>query len=123
MLSAVIANSAGLAGRWPKAERMPKAVSKKIIGQTSHIFLFDHIGNACNHGRIKRRIAQMASTVKPMPANTCRRNPRHSIGTTSCGYFKYSTNKRFGRTSYSAIKPGVAASKNTNNTIQAITQK
>src|SRR5574343_349073 len=91
MASLVSANSAGLAGRWSKLDRMAtKAHTTKVVAS--------------------------------VPPTRWRRKPFHSMGNTSAGYFRYSTNRRLGRESYSLMNAGDAISSRARSATDRTTQ-
>ncbi len=80
-------------------------------------------GYIASHGSVNSDVKIMAASTTSSAVTTWIRKPFHSIAHTSFGYLKYSTNRRLGRTSYSAIKPGVEASIKSKKVMEPTIQK
>ena len=120
--SDVRANMAGFAGRWPVVERTHINTVRTTRGHTRSAFLWLEGTGARSQGRSARQNNAMAPAVNPRLRNTVGLNPVHSIEKTSRGNFKYSINRRLGRTSYWLINVGVASSINTTSVIARTAQ-
>src|SRR5690554_3356113 len=79
-------------------------------------------GGSSSQGSVYSESRTIAATKIRVTPTTWLLKPRQSMEQTSFGYFRYSTNKRLGRTSYSAMNPGVAASMNKRKAIEPTTQ-
>ena len=122
MASLVSANKAGLAGRWSKLDRMATKANSASSGQVSQSLRRDQDGATVSHGRVSRTMAHTTKVVASVPPTRWRRNPFHSMGNTSAGYFRYSTNRRLGRESYSLMNAGDAISSRARSATDRTTQ-
>ena len=100
MALSVIANIAGLAGRWPRLDLILINIKTMTTGQITRCINLYSISFCLRKATI---INLETSNTDPMTKIASRVNPLNNISKTSLGYFKYSRNKTLGLVLYSLM--------------------